>query len=425
MFACVFRYIATWSLYRVYSKLTSVDLLSFFCFAYAHNGGVGAKVKRALSLEHCMHMTSSLTLQTYKETPNGCLDDFKTNVVELLSRLTPEYIDWIERNEDYVLSLQKILKYWDDQLRVAPLVREKFLETKIIECLAFWNGYFEAGGGNRFSNAETSIQPSNACQPLSERQIFAVIPIGFVNAQIMQIMNSTLAALQRNSSIKRIYCVHDGISPIRNIESLFAKVQTLSIRRKAGPATARNLGMDSGFQDGFSDVLFLDSDILLTLQQVDGLLHEYYRSCGAIGCPLVFAAGDTWFDYYHDVSGTLNGRYLFSSQGKNLLFGTTGCMFVSRDLYDAGISFSADFTEAAGEDIDFCLQALFAGLSITALDNVAVFHNYGYNKEEFHDWRNFRSRYERYGRGEVTVLDKHPYYNYLFNQSRERTLIRA
>ncbi len=370
-------------------------------------------------------MTSSLTLQTFKKTSNGCLCNFKTNVVKLLSRLAPDYIDWIERHEDYVLSLQRILKYWDGQLRVAPLVREKFLETKIVECLAFWNGYFKAGGKNQFSDVKTSLPSSNACQLLSDRQIFVVIPIGFVNAQIMQVMNSTLVALQQSNSIKRIYCVQDGIVPIRNLESLYPKVQTLSIRRRAGPAKARNLGMDSGFQDGFSNVLFLDSDILLTLKQVDGLLHEYYRSCSAIGCPLVFAAGETWFDYYHDVSGTLNGRYLFSSLGRDLLFGTTSCMLVSRDLYDAGILFSPDFAEAAGEDIDFCLQALFAGFSVTALDNVGVFHNYGYNEDEFHDWRNFRSRYERYGRGEVMVLQKHPYYCHLFNQSRERTLIRG
>lgn len=368
-------------------------------------------------------MTTSLTLQTCKEKENGCLDNFKTEVVKLLSRLAPEYNNLIERRKDYVLPvLQGVLKYWDSQLCVAPIIRKKFLETKIVECLAFWNGYFEAGGINQFLNLEISLPSSNNYESLPDRRIFGVIPIGSINAHITQIMNSTLGALQQNSSIIKVYCVHDGIVPAQNLESLFAKVQTLCIPERAGPATARNLGMDSGFREGFSDVLFLDSDVLLTQQQVAELLHEYQRSCSAISCPLVQATGDTWFDYYHDVSGTLNGRYLFSSQGKDLLFGTTSCMLASRNLYDAGISFSADFTEAAGEDIDFCLRALFAGFSITALDNVAVFHRYGYNEDALYNWRNFRSRYERYGRGEVKILQKHPYYCSLFNQSRERIL---
>jgi GT2 family glycosyltransferase len=367
-------------------------------------------------------MTSSLVLQTYKETTNVSLGNFKTELMKLLPRLAPEYIDLTERHEDYVLpGLRGILEYWSGQLSVAPMMREKFLEAKIVECLAFWNGYFKAGGRNEFPKAEKSLPSSNACEPSSKRQISVVIPVGSINAQIRQIMNFTLRALHQNSSIVGIYCVYDGILPIQDLEFHFPKVQTLFIPKRAGPATARNLGMHSGFRDGFSDVLLLDSDVLVTAQQVDKLLYEYHRSCSAISCPLVFAEGETWFDYYHDINGTLNGRYLCASQGKDLLFGTTSCMFVSRDVYDAGISFSADFAEAAGEDIDFCIQALFAGFSITALDNVVVFHKYGYNEDDLYNWRHFRSRYERYGRGEVRVLQKHPYYCHLFSQSQERT----
>lgn len=367
-------------------------------------------------------MTSSLALQTYKETANVSLDNFKTEVMKLLSKLAPEYIDLTERHEDYVLpGLRGILGYWSGQLSVAPAIREKFLETKTVECLAFWNGYFKAGGRNEFSNAEKSLPSSNACEPFSNRQIFVVIPVGSINAQIRQIMNVTLGALHQNNSIARVYCVFDGILPIQDLEFHFPKVQTLFIPKRAGPATARNLGMNSGFRDGFSDVLLLDSDVLVTAQQVDKLLYEYHRSCNGIGCPLVFAEGERWFDYYHDINGTLNGRYLCALQGKDLLFGTTSCMLVAKAVYDTGISFSTDFAEAAGEDIDFCMQALFAGFSITALDNVTVFHNYGYNGDDLYNWRNFRSRYERYGRGEVRVLQKHPYYSYLFSQTQERT----
>jgi hypothetical protein len=367
-------------------------------------------------------MTSSLTLQTYKETAKVSLDNFKTEVMKLLSRLAPEYIDLIERHEDYMLpALRGILEYWSSQLSADPTTKGKFLGTKMVECLAFWHGYFTTGGRNRFLSIEKSLPSSDTYQPSSNHQIFVVIPVGSTNARIRQIMNATLSALHQSSAIVRVYCVYDGVVPIPNFEVPFAKVQNLLIPKRKGPATARNLGMHSGFQDGFSDVLLLDSDILVTAQQVDQLLREYGESYSTIGCPLVFAAGETWFDYYHDVSGTLNGRYQCASQGKDLLFGTTSCMLVSRNVYDSGISFSSDFAEAAGEDIDFCLQALFAGFSITALDNVAVLHKYGYDGDDSYNWRNFRSRYERYGRGEVRILQKHPYYCDLFNRSQERT----
>lgn len=367
-------------------------------------------------------MTSSLTWQTCKETPKGSLKNWKKEVIKLLSRLAPEYIDLVERQEYKVLpNLRGILRYWSNQLSVDPITKEQFIETKIVECLAFWNGYFKAGGKKPLLRAKKSLPPPDTYQPISNRQVFVVIPVGSINAQIMYTMKITLNSLNKNKVILKIYCVYDGVKPITNFEFLFTKVRSLYTPKRMGPAIARNLGMQAGFQEGFTDVLLLDSDIIVTEKQIDQLLKQYLDSCTTIGCPLVFAADETWFDYYHDVNGTLNGRYQYTSQGEDLLFGTTSCMFVSGDVYDAGISFSEDFVEAAGEDIDFCLKALFAGFSITAMDNIAVFHQYDYNSDYFYNWQHFRSRYERYGRGEVRVLQKHPYYSCLFSQSKERT----
>jgi GT2 family glycosyltransferase len=68
-------------------------------------------------------------------------------------------------------------------------------------------------------------------------------------------------------------------------------------------------------------------------------------------------------DPYHHRKNQFNPK----PSKSNLLFGTTSCMLISRQVYDAGLLFSTDFPEAAGEDIDYCLRAIL-GLRVQSLD---------------------------------------------------------
>lgn len=60
----------------------------------------------------------------------------------------------------------------------------------------------------------------------------------------------------------------------------------------------------------------------------------------------------------------------------------------------SGILFSPDYPEAAGEDIDFCLKILQAGLGINASDSVSVFHWYGYSENAACNLAIFKRRFE-------------------------------
>lgn len=250
------------------------------------------------------------------------------------------------------------------------------------------------------------------------RKIFSVIPIGSEGNELREILLDTLGILQNHNQIAKIYCVYDGVNLHENLGNRFSKIETFSTLKKSGPAEARNIGLIEGFRQGCSVALLLDSDVSLSRSSLSDLLQCYNQSRSAIACPLIRATGETWLDHYHDLSGTLNGRYLPDNQ--HLFFGTTSCMLISEQVYNAGLLFSSEFPEAAGEDIDYCLRAMFDGFQTSALDHVTISHWYGYNSDDLHDWNLFQSRFERYGRGEFTICQKHPYYHFLVNHTRER-----
>jgi GT2 family glycosyltransferase len=348
--------------------------------------------------------------------------DFIREVDSALRVTVPEYVRLIDDLGDHMLySLFETLKHWETNSWIFSRIQSNFRRTKIVEWFAFWKGYRDAGGTFPPSSSQTiTLKQGSLAEKTCHSTLFSVIPIGSVTAQIQRIVHHSVSVLQKHPRVSSIVCIYDGTAPMRDLESRYPKVETIAVAERAGPANARNLGMTVGFERGCEGALLLDSDIFLTCAKLNTLLDEYDAKQHAIGCPLVYAMGKTWLDYYHDLAGTLNGRYLDQSTSGSLFFGTTSCMIVSNEIFSSGVRFSLDFPDAAGEDIDFCLNCLRAGFAIAALDNVGISHWYGYDGNCMHDWGSLRSRFERYGRGEYRVAKKHPYYHFLVNRTKER-----
>lgn len=369
-------------------------------------------------------MTSVIPLVNFDpKALRKCLPpDFVREVDSALRVTAPEYVSLIDDLGDHMLySLFETLKYWDTNSWIFSKIQSNFRRTKIVEWFAFWKGYRDAGGTFPPSSTQVlNLRRGSLVKETRHSTLFSIIPIGSATSQIWRIVQHSVSVLQKHPRVSSIVCIYDGIAPVRDLESWFTKVETIAVAERTGPANARNLGMTVGFERGHEDVLLLDSDIFLTFDKLNTLLDEYDAKQHAIGCPLVYAMGKTWLDHYHDLAGTLNGRYLGQSTSDSLFFGTTSCMIISNEVYNSGIRFSPDFPDAAGEDIDFCLSSLRAGFAIAALDNVGILHWYGYNGNYAHDWGSLRSRFERYGRGEYRVAKKHPYYHFLVNKTRER-----
>ena len=355
------------------------------------------------------------------------IEKYLRQITGYTKNYAPEYLQILkEMNEATAMLFAATLIYWQRKLAFLPF-RGRFIETKIMECLSFWSGYLQAGGVFKYDEAipSSELQGKKLLSTevhSSSSELVAVIPIGFVSPTIASILQTTLSTLERNASIAKVLCIFDGCQPNSlNVQS-FKKAKTSSTLQKHGPAHARNLGITEALEDRI-DVLFLDSDITMSPESLSELLISHYKHPAAIACPKIVSDGSSWWDQYHDLCGTLNGRY-FKDTINQLLFGTTSCMLVPNTILQSGVRFCEDFDFAGGEDIDFCLKAISKGFSIKPLDHVRVKHWYGYNtidSGELENWSRFKERFSRYGKGEVMVLKRYPHYYNLLAQSKERS----
>lgn len=383
-------------------------------------------------------MTSTIALRWALHSHDSYLQyeksirSFKEKINPIVETLAPEYFDLLDSMHPMMVNvLIDTLQHWKNQQFIQCETSRRFIETKLIECLAFWKGYLDAGGEfplKEINNNNTLdfYKPNKTYKEnTAHDNIVAIIPIGNTNPNIEKILMTTLNTLNKNSNIGAIYCVFDGTKHREQLqlEKQFEKIQILEIPSKRGPANARNIGIDEGLIFGMSDALFLDSDITLTPEILDHLLHDYMNSKFGIFSPIVKAEGDQWLDIYHDLSGTLNGRYLFETNTEQLLFGTTCCMIVPKSVLEEGIKFSRDFSIAAGEDIDFCLQLYKYGYPIYPIDTIAVNHWYGNQEDQSVNWNRFKDRFYRYGMGESIVIRRNPNYYDLLSRTKERIIL--
>lgn len=373
-------------------------------------------------------LNSSESLQKYEKS----ISSFKEKARPIVRIMAPEYLDLLDHMHPQMVNVLKdTLKHWKNQPYIPTQMRRRFIESKLIECLAFWKGYLDSGGEFPLMNINDddtlTHEGSNNMgkEHLYYDKIVAIIPIGDMSIPIQRILTQTLNTLNNHEGIKSIFCVFDGYhsGDQLELEERFNKVCILETPSKYGPAKARNIGVDEAIKYGMSDALFLDSDITLNYEALDNLLQSYKKSNFGVLCPVVKADGDQWLDLYHDFSGTLNGRYLIETNMERLLFGTTSCMIVPGKIFENGFRFSGDFTMAAGEDIDFCLQLYRNGYSIYPMDDISVTHWYGNVNDQNDNWDRFKSRFYRYGVGESHILKRNPNYYTLLDKTIERISI--
>lgn len=142
--------------------------------------------------------------------------------------------------------------------------------------------------------------------------------------------------------------------------------------------------------------------------------------------PKIISQNNSILDYYYDINGILNGRILANHKSDNelltslLLYGTTSVVLINQVIFRNNISFDENFKIAAGEDIDFCLNLIHSGHSLIGFENVFIQHYYGNNDISNAGIQTFKSRFERYGRGDAILLQKHPYFYAWLNKTQPR-----
>ena len=309
------------------------------------------------------------------------------------------------------------INYWKEKLIRSgyPLnFIESFLITKLLEISAFVHGLESNEGLRSTYQIEDSFSPITRkpnCTGKKNSSICFVVPVLIRNNEMERILQRMLISLydQKPSTVK-IFLIDDGSPhPISVPKSISLNVEKIRIETKSGPANARNIGSKIALEDGFETVIFTDYDLIFPSNWISNLSQMMRQCNGDVFSCISKSLSNTWWDYYHDINGTLNGRLLNGTS--ELIYATTAVLAVSSNVLK-NMKFDTSFREAAGEDIEFCLRIRACGYKIMFLKNLHLFHDYGYNNIASEDAKTFISRSRRYGKGESILISLHPnYYN--------------
>ena len=118
---------------------------------------------------------------------------------------------------------------------------------------------------------------------------------------------------------------------------------------------------------------------------------------------MTFSYGKTLYDYYHDINGTLNGKWLLPDKKElwympSLNFGIKA--FVAEEFV-----FDERFPTAAGEDVDLCLR-MRSKYKIGFCPKAKLWHDFGY-KSTLTGFKRFVNLFKKYKSSSATLYDGH------------------
>lgn len=151
--------------------------------------------------------------------------------------------------------------------------------------------------------------------------------------------------------------------------------ERIQLDKNSGPARARNVGIDRALAEGAKHILFTDHDCVLDRgwnEHMTGFLES--TAFGAAG-GMTYSLGSTLLDYYHDVNGTLNGKWLLPDRRE--LWYMPSLNFAMKAEVAGNFAFDERFPTAAGEDVDICLR-IRSRHRIGFCPKAKLWHDFGY-----------------------------------------------
>lgn len=187
-------------------------------------------------------------------------------------------------------------------------------------------------------------------------------------------LDRLLDSVERQSlAFDRVYLIDDA-SPLRYAaERPF--VEHITLESNGGPARARNVGIERALAMGADHLLFTDHDCVLDSawnEQMTAFLAN--PAFGAVG-GMTYSWGRTLLDRYHDLNGTLNGKWLLPARTE--LWYMPSLNFGMKAEVAREFTFDERFPTAAGEDVDLCLR-LRSKYRIGFCSGAKLWHDYGY-----------------------------------------------
>ena len=229
-----------------------------------------------------------------------------------------------------------------------------------------------------------------------------IIPCYIKTKWDIDCLNRLLQSAQNQSKPFDKVFVIDDASPLK-YELNYDFIDFVKLTENGGPARARNIGIDRAIALKAEHILFTDHDCILDTKWNKEMTDFLSKTdFGAVG-GMTYSYGNTLYDYYHDVNGTLNGKWLLPDRKElwympSLNFGIK--TFVAEQFY-----FDENFPTAAGEDVDLCLR-LRSKYKIGFCPTAKLWHDYGY-KNVFTGFRRFVNLFKKYKSSSATVYEGH------------------
>lgn len=199
----------------------------------------------------------------------------------------------------------------------------------------------------------------------------------------------------------RIYVVDDGSPRSHAID--VAGVEHLRLPVNGGPARARNMAAARALADGCEQVFFTDHDCVL---HADWHAHMSRFLAGAefaaVG-GMTYSWGTTLLDRYHDLNGTLCGKWLLPHRKE--LWYMPSLNFGMKAFAVEEFPFDERFPTAAGEDVDLCLR-LRSKYRIGFCADATLWHDYGYTST-LRGLRRFIRLFKKYKSSSATLYEGH------------------
>ena len=200
---------------------------------------------------------------------------------------------------------------------------------------------------------------------------------------------------------ERVYLMDDASPLSYRVEPGLADHVHLSSNR--GPAKARNVGIEQALVFGAQHLMFTDHDCVLDSgwneQMTRFLKTTPFGAVGGMTC----SWGSTLLDYYHDINGTLNGKWLLPE--KKELWYMPSLNFGMKAEVAAEFTFDERFPTAAGEDVDLCLR-LRSRYKIGFCPDAKLWHDFGY-RSTLTGLRRFIRLFMKYKSSSATLYDGH------------------
>ena len=229
-----------------------------------------------------------------------------------------------------------------------------------------------------------------------------IIPSYIKTRRDINCLNRLFDSVQvQTKPFDKVYLIDDA-SPLE-YDLQYDFVEQIKLNENSGPARARNIGITKALDSGIKHILFTDHDCILDKEwneQMTGFLDK--TDFAAVG-GMTYSYGKTFLDYYHEINGTLAGKWLLPD--KKELWYMPSLNFGMKAFAVEEFPFDERFPTAAGEDVDLCLR-LRSKYKIGFCPEAKLWHDYGY-KSTISGFGSFVNLFKKYKSSSATVYEGH------------------